>query len=57
MHSEAAAFGQAMLIALNKTYAMRMAAVFMISLSTIWLKTGLMPKWLIAITYWWRSAC
>ena len=51
MHSEAAAFGQAMLMALNMTYGLRMAAVFMISLSTIWLKTGLMPRWLIAITY------
>ena len=51
MHSEAAAFGQAMLMALNMTYGMRMAAVFMISLATIWLKTGLMPRWLIAVTY------
>ena len=31
------------LIALTKTYALRMGAVFMISLATIWLKTGLMP--------------
>jgi hypothetical protein len=28
-----------------------MAAVFMISLATIWLKTGLMPRWLVAATY------
>ena len=28
------------MIALVKTYALRMAAVFMISLATIWLKTG-----------------
>jgi hypothetical protein len=28
-----------------------MAAVFMISLATIWLKTGLMPKWLVVVTY------
>jgi uncharacterized membrane protein len=28
-----------------------MAAVFMISLATIWLKTRLMPTWLIAGTY------
>ena len=32
-----------MLLAVAKTYALRMAAVFMISLATIWLKTGLMP--------------
>ena len=29
----------------------RMAAVFMISLATIWLKTGLMPRWLVGVTY------
>jgi hypothetical protein len=49
--SEVAAFGQAMLISLSKTYALRMAAVFMISLATIWLKTGLMPRWLVMVTY------
>ena len=42
---------QVVIIALFKTYAIRMAAVFMISLATIWLKTGLMPKWLIGTTY------
>ena len=31
----------------DKTYALRMGAVFMISLATIWLKTGLMPRWLV----------
>ena len=35
----------------TKTYAIRMAAVFMISLATIWLKTGLMPRWLVVVTY------
>jgi len=34
-----------------KTYALRMAAVFMISLATIWLKTALMPRWLVVISY------
>ena len=42
-HDEVAAFGQVLLLTLSKTYALRMAAVFMISLATIWLKTGLMP--------------
>lgn len=28
-----------------------MAAVFMISSATIWLKTGLMPRWLVGLTY------
>jgi hypothetical protein len=46
-----ATFGQMLLLTLSKTYALRMAAVFMISLATIWLKTGLMPRWLVLITY------
>jgi hypothetical protein len=27
------------------------AAVFMMSLATIWLKTGLMPRWLVGLSY------
>jgi hypothetical protein len=34
-----------------KTYAVRMAAVFMMSLAAIWLKTGLMPRWLVGVSY------
>jgi hypothetical protein len=45
------AFGQAMLTSLSNTYALRMAGVFMISLGTIWLKTRLMPTWLVIVTY------
>jgi len=48
---EVAVFGQHLLIALSNTYALRMAGVFMISLATIWLKTRLMPTWLVATTY------
>ena len=33
---DVASFGQMVLLALSKTYALRMAAVFMISLATIW---------------------
>lgn len=50
-HAEVAAFGQMLLMALSKTYGVRMAAVFMISLATIWLKTGLMPRLLVYTTY------
>ncbi len=50
-HTEVATFGQMVLLAVSKTYALRMSAVFMISLATIWLKTGLMPKWLVIATY------
>ncbi len=49
--NDVAAFGQMELLALTKTYAIRMAAVFMISLATIWLKTGLMQRWLVYTTY------
>jgi hypothetical protein len=48
---ETADFGRVLLLTLSKTYALRMAAVFMMSLATIWLKTGLMPKWLVGVTY------
>ena len=44
-------FGKFVVLAITKTYAIRMAAVFMMSLATIWLKTGLMPRWLVAISY------
>jgi hypothetical protein len=50
-HDEVAAFGQVLLTTLSNTYALRMGAVFMISLATIWLKTRLMPTWLVAGTY------
>jgi hypothetical protein len=50
-HNEVATFGQMVLLAVSKTYALRMGAVFMISLATIWLKTGLMPRWLVGVTY------
>jgi hypothetical protein len=48
---DVATFGQMVLLAVSKTYALRMGAVFMISLATIWLKTGLMPRWLVAVSY------
>ena len=50
-HAEMIAFGKAIVVSAAKTYAIRMAAVFMISLATIWLKTGLMPRWLVVVTY------
>lgn len=48
---DVAVFGEHVLIALSNTYALRMAGVFMFSLATIWLKTRLMPTWLITVTY------
>jgi hypothetical protein len=50
-HVAVLAFGKMIVVSAAKTYAIRMAAVFMISLATIWLKTGLMPRWLVAVSY------
>jgi hypothetical protein len=49
--SAVATLGRMTLMALTKTYALRMGAVFMMSLATIWLRTGLMPRWLVIVTY------
>jgi hypothetical protein len=50
-HAEVIDFGKMVVLSTTKTYAIRMAAVFMISAATIWLRTGLMPKWLAVLTY------
>jgi hypothetical protein len=50
-HADVLTFGTNILVSACKTYAIRMAAVFMISLATIWLKTGLMPRWLVGVSY------
>jgi hypothetical protein len=50
-HVAVIVFGKMIVVSAAKTYAIRMAAVFMISLATIWLKTGLMPRWLVAVSY------
>jgi hypothetical protein len=44
-------FTRALMIELSNVYALRMAGVFMLSLGTIWLRTGLMPRWLVILTY------
>ena len=44
-------FGKALMLAATQTYAVRMGAVFMMSLATIWLRTGLMPRWLVGLSY------
>jgi hypothetical protein len=36
---------------LNSVYAMRMAGTFMTVLGTIWVRTGVMPRWLALVTY------
>jgi hypothetical protein len=44
-------FGRVMMIYFSNIFALRMAGVFMLSLGTIWLRTGLMPRWLVILTY------
>ncbi|WP_422742606.1 hypothetical protein ACN27E_15050 [Mycobacterium sp. WMMD1722] len=51
VRTDVALFGQTVVVTLAKTYAVRMASVFMISLATIWLRTGLMPRAVVWTTY------
>jgi hypothetical protein len=44
-------FSRALMIQLSNVYALRMAGVTMISLATIWIRTGLAPRWLALVTY------
>jgi hypothetical protein len=50
-NQDAIAFGRAVMLQISNVYALRMAAVFMISTATIWLRTSLMPRWLVLATY------
>ena len=45
------AFGRAVMLEVSNVYALRMAGVFMVSLGTIWLRTGLMPRSFAVLTY------
>jgi len=44
-------FGRAVMLQVSNVYALRMAGVFLISLGTMWLRTGVMPRWLAIVTY------
>jgi hypothetical protein len=44
-------FGRSLMSQFFTIYALRMAGVFVMSLGTIWFRTGLMPRWLSLITY------
>lgn len=44
-------FGRALMVQISNVYALRMAGVTMISLGTIWIRTGLVPRWLSALTF------
>ena len=45
------ASGRAVMTRILNVYGIRMAAVFMISLATIWVRTQVMPRWLAFLTY------
>ena len=51
LQSQALYFGRVVMFQISTIYALRIAGVFMISLGTIWWRTGLMPRWLALITY------
>jgi hypothetical protein len=44
-------FARALMLHISNIYALRMAGVTMISLGTIWMRTGLMPRWLAVVTF------
>ncbi len=45
------AFGRAVMYTITKVYAIRMAGVFMIALGTIWMRTRVMPRLFVFLTY------
>lgn len=49
--AEVANFSRAMMLQVSNVYALRMAGVMLLSLGTMWLRTGVMPKWLAFVTY------
>jgi phage shock protein PspC (stress-responsive transcriptional regulator) len=44
-------YARQMIAQIFNTYALRMAAVFLISQATLWLRTGVMPRWMALLTY------
>ena len=42
---------QAIILQISNVYALRMAGIFMLSLGTLWLRTGALPKWTSFFTY------
>ncbi len=49
--SDVILFGRAVMYTVMKVYAIRMAGVFMISLGTIWIRTRVMPRLFVFLTY------
>ena len=49
--SGAIVFGRAIMYTISKVYAVRMAGVFMIALATLWMRTGVMPRVFVFLSY------
>jgi hypothetical protein len=49
--AEITTFGRSVMLQVSNVYALRMAGVLLISLATMWLRTGVMPRWLAFVTY------
>ncbi len=49
--TEGYALSRTIINRINTVYAMRMAGMFMFVLGTIWVRTGVMPRWLALVTY------
>jgi hypothetical protein len=48
---EVVRFGRSVMLQTFNVFALKMAGAFMISLGTMWLRTGLMPRWLAVVTW------
>jgi hypothetical protein len=44
-------YSRAVIYQITNIYGIRMAGVFMLSTATIWVRTGVMPRWLAFVTY------
>ncbi|HUS43106.1 MAG TPA: hypothetical protein VMY16_10595 [Ilumatobacteraceae bacterium] len=44
-------FAREAVFALTNTFGVRMAGVFMLSTGTIWMRSGAVPRWMVALTY------
>jgi hypothetical protein len=44
-------FGRSIMVQTFNVFALKMAGTFMISLGIMWLRTGLMPRWLAVVTW------
>lgn len=49
--NQMAYFGFALMNEIIGNYALRISGIYMTAIATIWIRTGVMPRWLIIITY------